>query len=435
MATGRPASSPCIEPRGRLPADVHRLRRPPLRRHLRRDHPVYRRGRSGGAVHRRRAALEARDVCARPYGGVWLALTCAGIRYRVAGREALPESAGRVLLEPREQRRPAGAVPGPASASCTSSTRPSCTAFPIMGTVFDVGGFVPVDRGDRDKAMAVIHARRRVAACGQLVPHLPGGDAQPHRRAAAVQEGRLHHGHRGAGADRAGRHQRRPGGDAEGQPDRASGARQRPGRHADPDGGADPGRSRRASSGGCESRCRNCWMTARYGPDRHPRPHARVFLRRGHQPVRDGGHPRPRVPLRLGGAASAVPGFQQRRRDRRGDRHVPGRVLRRQDPVRRLALGHHSHRHPAPGRRADRRDDAWRGLAGGERPGRPARRHHRGRQPPDEDEHSRGGQHQPGAVLQLDAEPRRGSLRRRPRLPRASAIRRSPLSWSSSCSR
>ena len=25
-----------------------------------------------------------------------------------------------------------------------------------MGTVFDVGGFVPVDRGDRDKAMASI---------------------------------------------------------------------------------------------------------------------------------------------------------------------------------------------------------------------------------------------------------------------------------------
>jgi 1-acyl-sn-glycerol-3-phosphate acyltransferase len=28
--------------------------------------------------------------------------------------------------------------------------------FPIMGTVFDVGGFVPIDRGDRDKAMASI---------------------------------------------------------------------------------------------------------------------------------------------------------------------------------------------------------------------------------------------------------------------------------------
>ena len=28
--------------------------------------------------------------------------------------------------------------------------------FPIMGTVFDVGGFVPIDRGARDKAMASI---------------------------------------------------------------------------------------------------------------------------------------------------------------------------------------------------------------------------------------------------------------------------------------
>ena len=28
--------------------------------------------------------------------------------------------------------------------------------FPIMGTVFDVGGFVPIDRGDRERSMASI---------------------------------------------------------------------------------------------------------------------------------------------------------------------------------------------------------------------------------------------------------------------------------------
>jgi 1-acyl-sn-glycerol-3-phosphate acyltransferase len=28
--------------------------------------------------------------------------------------------------------------------------------FPVMGTVFDVGGFVPVDRGDRERALASI---------------------------------------------------------------------------------------------------------------------------------------------------------------------------------------------------------------------------------------------------------------------------------------
>ena len=39
----------------------------------------------------------------------------------------------------------------------------------------------------------------------------PGRHAQPDRRAAAVQEGRLHHGDQGAGADRAGGH---PGGRA-----------------------------------------------------------------------------------------------------------------------------------------------------------------------------------------------------------------------------
>jgi 1-acyl-sn-glycerol-3-phosphate acyltransferase len=28
--------------------------------------------------------------------------------------------------------------------------------FPLMGTIFDIGGFVPVERADRDKAMAAI---------------------------------------------------------------------------------------------------------------------------------------------------------------------------------------------------------------------------------------------------------------------------------------
>ena len=44
--------------------------------------------------------------------------------------------------------------------------------FPIMGTVFDVGGFVAVDRGDREKAFASIAQGADVAAGGQLVPHL-----------------------------------------------------------------------------------------------------------------------------------------------------------------------------------------------------------------------------------------------------------------------
>ena len=74
---------------------------------------------------------------------------------------------------------------------------------------------------------------RRVASrAGNSFLVFPGRHAKPHRRAAAVQEGRLHHGHQGAGADRARGHHRGPGGHEEGQP-------------ADPAG--DGRRARRAS--------------------------------------------------------------------------------------------------------------------------------------------------------------------------------------------
>ena len=87
------------------------------------------------------------------------------------------------------------------------------------GTVFDVGGFVPVDRGDREQAMASICAGGRRRCGGQFVPDLSRGHPQPHRTPAAVQEGRLHHGHPGAGADRAGGDPGRTRRDAEGQRD------------------------------------------------------------------------------------------------------------------------------------------------------------------------------------------------------------------------
>ena len=138
------------------------------------------------------------------HAGVGLALALAGIRYRVSGRENVPAA------------RPSSS----ARTTRATSTRRCCSRrcirqlhvlykaelrkFPLMGTVFDVGGFVPVDRARPRTVDAFARAGGRVAEGGQLVSDLPGRHPQPHRSAAAVQEGRLHHGDQGAGADRPG---------------------------------------------------------------------------------------------------------------------------------------------------------------------------------------------------------------------------------------
>jgi 1-acyl-sn-glycerol-3-phosphate acyltransferase len=102
-------------------------------------------------------------------GGVWLALTLTGIRYRVTH---VGRSAG-TGTSPDDSR--AGTA-GSAVVFCAnheSNVDPAVLFLalhpqlhvlykaelrkvPIMGTVFDVGGFVAVNRGEREKSMASI---------------------------------------------------------------------------------------------------------------------------------------------------------------------------------------------------------------------------------------------------------------------------------------
>ena len=85
--------------------------------------------------------------------GVRLALTLAGIRYRVSGHGNIPPTA--VVFCSNH----ASNVDPPVLFEALHPRlhilyKAELHKFPIMGTVFDVGGFVAVDRGDRDKAMA-----------------------------------------------------------------------------------------------------------------------------------------------------------------------------------------------------------------------------------------------------------------------------------------
>lgn len=89
------------------------------------------------------------------HAGVWLALTLAGIRYRVQGRELIPKTAV-VFCSNHESNVDPPVLFLALHPRLHILYKAELHKFPIMGTVFDVGGFVPVDRGDRDGAMAAI---------------------------------------------------------------------------------------------------------------------------------------------------------------------------------------------------------------------------------------------------------------------------------------
>jgi 1-acyl-sn-glycerol-3-phosphate acyltransferase len=89
------------------------------------------------------------------HGGVWLALRMAGIRYRVAGREHVPNEAV-VFCSNHESNVDPPVLFKALHRQLHVLYKAELHGFPVMGTLFDVGGFVPVDRRDRVKAMASI---------------------------------------------------------------------------------------------------------------------------------------------------------------------------------------------------------------------------------------------------------------------------------------
>jgi 1-acyl-sn-glycerol-3-phosphate acyltransferase len=96
-----------------------------------------------------------RGLYALGHGGVWLALTLAGIRYRVSGRERIPREAV-VFCSNHESNVDPPVLFEALHPQLHVLYKAELHKFPLMGTIFDVGGFVPVDRGDREKALASI---------------------------------------------------------------------------------------------------------------------------------------------------------------------------------------------------------------------------------------------------------------------------------------
>ena len=96
-----------------------------------------------------------RGLYALGHAGVWLAMTLAGIRCRVAGRSQVPDSAV-VFCSNHESNIDPPVLFRALHPQLHILYKAELHRFPIMGTVFDVGGFVPIERGDRDSALQSI---------------------------------------------------------------------------------------------------------------------------------------------------------------------------------------------------------------------------------------------------------------------------------------
>ena len=103
-----------------------------------------------GGILRWEGGLYALGHC-----GVWLALALAGIRYRVIGFERVP-STSVVFCSNHESNVDPPVLFKVLHKRLRVLYKAELRRFPLMGIIFDVGGFVPVERGDRDKSLAAI---------------------------------------------------------------------------------------------------------------------------------------------------------------------------------------------------------------------------------------------------------------------------------------
>ena len=89
------------------------------------------------------------------HAGVQLGLTGAGIRYRVAGLEHVPAGAV-IFCSNHESNVDPPVLFRTLHRQLHILYKAELHKFPIMGTVFDLGGFVAVERENRERALASI---------------------------------------------------------------------------------------------------------------------------------------------------------------------------------------------------------------------------------------------------------------------------------------
>lgn len=110
--------------------------------------------------------------------GVGMALALTGIRYRTSGREHVPAAAV-VFCANHESNVDPPVLFRALHSRLHILYKAELRKVPIMRTLFDVGGYVPIERGNREMAMAAIDAAAASVRSGNSFLIFPEGTRSP----------------------------------------------------------------------------------------------------------------------------------------------------------------------------------------------------------------------------------------------------------------
>jgi len=88
--------------------------------------------------------------------GVWLALTSAGIRFRVNGREHVPQDRAVVFCSNHQSNVDPPVLFQVLHRRLHILYKAELSKLPVLGRVLQIGGFIPVPRDNRDEAFKAI---------------------------------------------------------------------------------------------------------------------------------------------------------------------------------------------------------------------------------------------------------------------------------------
>jgi len=109
------------------------------------------------------------------HGGVWLALALSGIRYRVIGKDHLPLDRAAVYCSNHQSNVDPPVLFDALHPRMHILYKHEIDKIPILARAFRLGGFIPVDRRNKEAAMRAIEAGARSIRGGSSFLIFPEG--------------------------------------------------------------------------------------------------------------------------------------------------------------------------------------------------------------------------------------------------------------------